>query len=115
MSFHTAPIQNALTNSLDFLDKFRDGAVNKIGDAYNAVEDQIERKPWGGYGLKRQEVRSPSTGERFPSTEPIKDFMESPTGKKVARTTAGVLLTDDAAKTIRKSYKYSNAVTGCSK
>jgi len=98
MSFHTAPIQNALTNSLDFLDKFRD----KIGDAYNAVEDQVERKPWGGYGLKRQEVRSPSTGERFPSTEPIKDFMESSTGKKVARTTAGVLLTDDAAKTIRK-------------
>ena len=42
MSFHTAPIQNALTNSLDFLDKFRD----KIGDAYNAVEDQVERKPW---------------------------------------------------------------------
>ena len=98
MSFHTAPIQNALTNSLDFLDKFRD----KIGDAYNAVEDQVERKPWGGYGLKRQEVRSPSTGERFPSTEPVKDFMESSTGKKVARTTAGVLLTDDAAKTIRK-------------
>ena len=98
MSFHTAPIQNALTNSLDFLDKFRD----KIGNAYNAVEDQIEKKPWGGYGLKRQEVTSPSTGERFTSTEPIKDFMESPTGKKVARTTAGVLLTDDAAKTIRK-------------
>ena len=98
MSFHTAPIQNALTNSLDFLDKFRD----KIGDAYNAVEDQVERKPWGGYGLKRQEVRSPSTGERFPSTEPVKDFMESSTGKKVARTAAGVLLTDDAAKTIRK-------------
>ena len=98
MSFHTAPIQNALTNSLDFLDKFRD----KIGDAYNAVEDQVERKPWGGYGLKRQEVRSPS-GERFPSTEPIKDFMESSTGKKVARTAAGVLLTDDAAKTIRKA------------
>jgi len=98
MSFHTAPIQNALTNSLDFLDKFRD----KIGDAYNAVEDQIEKKPWGGYGLKRQEVKSPS-GERFPSTEPIKDFMESSTGKKVARTTAGVLLTDDAAKTIRKA------------
>ena len=98
MSFHTAPIQNALTNSLDFLDKFRD----KIGDAYNAVEDQVERKPWGGYGLKRQEVRSPSTGERFPSTEPVKDFMESSTGTKVARTAAGVLLTDDAAKTIRK-------------
>ena len=98
MSFHTAPIQNALTNSLDFLDKFRD----KIGDAYNAVEDQVERKPWGGYGLKRQEVRSPSTGERFPSIEPVKDFMESSTGTKVARTTAGVLLTDDAAKTIRK-------------
>jgi len=98
MSFHTAPIQNALTNSLDFLDKFRD----KIGDAYNAVEDQVERKPWGGYGLKRQEVRSPSTGERFPSTEPVKDFMESSTGKKVARTAAGVLLTDDAAKTVRK-------------
>jgi len=98
MSFHTAPIQNALSNSLDFLDKFRD----KIGDAYNAVEDQIERKPWGGYGLKRQEVSSPSSGERFPSTEPVKDFMESSTGKKVARTTAGVFLTDDAAKTIRK-------------
>ena len=98
MSFHTAPIQNALTNSLDFLDKFRD----KVGNAYIAVEDQIERKPWGGYGLKRQEVRSPSTGERFPSIEPVKDFMESSTGKKVARTTAGVLLTDDAAKTIRK-------------
>ena len=43
MSFHTAPIQNALTNSLDFLDKFRD----KIGNAYNAVEDQIEKKTLG--------------------------------------------------------------------
>ena len=98
MELHQGVVKNALSNSLDFLDKFRD----KIGDAYNAVEDQIERKPWGGYGLKRQEVSSPSSGERFPSTEPVKDFMESSTGKKVARTTAGVFLTDDAAKTIRK-------------
>jgi hypothetical protein len=95
MSFQ---VQNVLNNSLDFLDKFRD----KVGNAYNAVEDQIERKPWGGYGVKRQEVSSPSSGERFPSTEPVKDFMKKDIGEKVARTTAGVLFTDDAAKTIRK-------------
>ena len=96
MSFQ---VQNVLNNSLDFLDKFRD----KVGNAYNAVEDQIEKKPWGGYGVKRQEVASPSTGERFPSTEPVKDFMKKDIGEKVARTTAGTLLTDDTAKTIRKA------------
>jgi len=96
MSFQ---VQNVLNNSLDFLDKFRD----KVGNAYNAVEDQIEKKPWGGYGVKRQEVTSPSTGERFPSTEPVKDFMKKDIGEKVARTTAGTLLTDDTAKTIRKA------------
>ena len=43
----------------------------------DAVEDQIEKKPWGGYGVKRQEVASPSmAGERFPSTEPDKGFHE---------------------------------------
>lgn len=96
MSFQ---VQNVLNNSLDFLDKFRD----KVGNAYNAVEDQLEKKPWGGYGVKRQEVASPSTGERFPSTEPVKDFMKKDIGEKVARTTAGTLLTDDTAKTIRKA------------
>ena len=42
MELHQGVVKNALSNSLDFLDKFRD----KIGEAYESVEKQIEKKPW---------------------------------------------------------------------
>ena len=48
MSFHTAPIQNYLTNSTEFLDQFRDGIL----DTYDNIANQIEKKPWGGLGVK---------------------------------------------------------------
>jgi hypothetical protein len=96
MSFHTAPVQNALSNSLDFLDKFRD----KIGEAYEAVENQIEKKPWGGYGVKKQVVES--GGQTFNTTTPIKDFMKKSTGEQVARATAG-LATGDAQKALYRA------------
>jgi len=96
MSFHTAPVQNALSNSLDFLDKFRD----KIGEAYEAVENQIEKKPWGGYGVKKQVVES--GGQTFNTTTPIKDFMKKSTGEQLARGGAG-LATGDAQKALYRA------------
>ena len=70
MELHQGVVKNALSNSLDFLDKFRD----KIGEAYESVEKQIEKKPWGGYGVKRQVIES--AGETFPTTTPIRDFIK---------------------------------------
>ena len=96
MELHQGVVKNALSNSLDFLDKFRD----KIGEAYSAVEKQIERKPWGGYGVKRQVVES--GGQTFPTTTPIQDFMKKDVGEKVARTAAG-LTTGDAQKALYKA------------
>ena len=51
MELHQGVVKNALSNSLDFLDKFRD----KIGEAYESVENQIDKTPWG-YKLKKQVV-----------------------------------------------------------
>ena len=68
MELHQGVVKNALSNSLDFLDKFRD----KIGEAYESVENQIDKTPWG-YKLKKQVVES--GGQEFRSTEPIKDFI----------------------------------------
>ena len=39
MELHQGVVKNALSNSLDFLDKFRD----KIGEAYESVENQIDK------------------------------------------------------------------------
>ena len=96
MELHQGVVKNALSNSLDFLDKFRD----KFGEAYEAVEKQIEKKPWGGYGVKRQVVES--AGETFPTTTPIRDFIKKDIGEKAARTTAG-LATGDAQRALYKA------------
>ena len=95
MELHQGVVKNALSNSLDFLDKFRD----KIGEAYESVENQIDKTPWG-YKLKKQVVES--GGQEFRSTEPIKDFMKKSTGEQVARATAG-LTTGDAQKALYKA------------
>ena len=84
-----------IVNIIDFLDKFRD----KIGEAYESVENQIDKTPWG-YKLKKQVVES--GGQEFRSTEPIKDFMKKSTGEQVARATAG-LTTGDAQKALYKA------------
>ena len=94
MELHQGVVKNALSNSLDFLDKFRD----KIGEAYESVENQIDKTPWG-YKLKKQVVES--GGQEFRSTEPIKDFMKKSTGEQVARATAG-LTTGDAQRALYK-------------
>jgi hypothetical protein len=96
MELHQGVVKNALSNSLDFLDKFRD----KFGEAYSAVEKQIEKKPWGGYGVKRQVVES--AGETFPTTTPIRDFIKKDIGEKAARTVAG-LATGDAQKALYRA------------
>ena len=96
MELHQGVVKNALSNSLDFLDKFRD----KFGEAYSAVEKQIEKKPWGGYGVKRQVVES--GGQEFRSTEPIKDFMRKSKGEQLARA-AGGLATGDAQKALYRA------------
>ena len=96
MELHQGVVKNALSNSLDFLDKFRD----KFGEAYSAVEKQIEKKPWGGYGVKRQVVES--GGQTFPTTTPIQDFMKKDIGEKAARTTAA-LATGDAQKALNRA------------
>jgi len=96
MELHQGVVKNALSNSLDFLDKFRD----KIGEAYESVEKQIEKKPWGGYGVKRQVIES--AGETFPTTTPIRDFIKKDIGEKAARTTAG-LATGDAQKALYRA------------
>ena len=95
MELHQGVVKNALSNSLDFLDKFRD----KIGEAYESVENQIDKTPWG-YKLKKQVVES--GGQEFRSTEPIKDFMKKSTGEQVARATAG-LTTGDAQSALYKA------------
>jgi hypothetical protein len=95
MELHQGVVKNALSNSLDFLDKFRD----KIGEAYESVENQIDKTPWG-YKLKKQVVES--GGQEFRSTEPIKDFMKKSTGEQVARATAG-LTTGDAQRALYKA------------
>ena len=95
MELHQGVVKNALSNSLDFLDKFRD----KIGEAYESVENQIDKTPWG-YKLKKQVVES--GGQEFRSTEPIKDFMKKSTGEQVARATAG-LTTRDAQRALYKA------------
>ena len=51
MELHQGVVKNALSNSLDFLDQFRD----KFGEAYEAVEKQIDKTPWG-YKLKKHSV-----------------------------------------------------------
>ena len=96
MELHQGVVKNALSNSLDFLDKFRD----KIGEAYEAVENQIEKKPWGGYGVKKQVVES--GGQTFNTTTPIKDFMKKSTGEQLARGGAG-LATGDAQKALYRA------------
>ena len=98
MSFHTAPIQNYLTNSTEFLDQFRDGLV----DTYSGIANQIEKKPWGGFGVKQQLVES--GGQRFPSREPVKDFLKLPPKEKAERLAATVA-TGEAAKNV---YKHTN-------
>ena len=98
MSFHTAPIQNYLTNSTEFLDQFRDGLV----DTYSGIANQIEKKPWGGLGVKQQLVES--GGQRFPSREPVKDFLKLPPKEKAERLVATVA-TGEAAKNV---YKHTN-------
>ena len=95
MELHQGVVKNALSNSLDFLDKFRD----KIGEAYESVENQIDKTPWG-YKLKKQVVEA--GGQEFRSTEPIKDFMKKSTGEQVARATAG-LTTGDAQRALYKA------------
>jgi len=95
MELHQGVVKNALSNSLDFLDKFRD----KIGEAYESVENQIDKTPWG-YKLKKQVVES--GGQEFRSTEPIKDFMRKSKGEQLARATAG-LTTGDAQKALYKA------------
>ena len=96
MELHQGVVKNALSNSLDFLDKFRD----KIGEAYESVEKQIEKKSWGGYGVKRQVIES--AGETFPTTTPIRHFIKKDIGEKAARTTAG-LATGDAQRALYKA------------
>mgnify|MGYP001340171750 FL=1 len=98
MSFHTAPIQNYLTNSTEFLDQFRDGIL----DTYDNIANQIEKKPWGGLGVKQQLV--PSGGQLFPSREPVKDFLKLPPKEKAERL-AATIATGEAAKNV---YKHTN-------
>ena len=98
MSFHTAPIQNYLTNSTEFLDQFRDGLV----DTYSGIANQIEKKPWGGLGVRQQLVES--GGQRFPSREPVKDFLKLPPKEKGERL-AATIATGEAAKNV---YKHTN-------